>query len=133
MIARHHRQGGSDIVAVLNGIDHIGARLPLCAAEDMFVPAVLSYLRQHLVTSLVISATDERQPVAAPGLLPMADLLLRFAPAAQIPPAVPAGAQQVVEVIAQRVPGGGTSGRRGYLYRDPAQQGQLGFAAAEMT
>lgn len=131
MIARHRRQSGSDIVAVLNGIDHIGARLPLCAAEDMFVPALLSYLRQHLVTSLVISATDEREPIAAPGLLPMADLLLRFAPATEMPSAVPAGVDQVVEVTAQRVPGGGTSGRRGYLYRDPEQQGRLGFVAAE--
>jgi RecA/RadA recombinase len=130
MIARHNRDDGSDIVAVLNGIDHLAARHPLCAVEEMFVPGLISYLRQHYVTSLVISATDEREPIAAPGLLPMADLLLRFAPAAQIPPAVPQGVQQVVEVTAQRVPAGGTSGKRGYLYRSPQEEGRLAFVAA---
>ena len=117
MIADHNRRDGRDIIAVLNGIDHLAARHPLCAEESMFVPAVVFTLLQQGVTAVVIAATDERGSAEASGLLPMADLLLRFSSGEELPEWLPPDAEQPVEVVAQRVPAGGVSGYRGCLYR----------------
>jgi KaiC/GvpD/RAD55 family RecA-like ATPase len=120
---------GRNIIAVLNGIDHLAARHPLCEAEDMFVPALISYLRKNRVTSLVIAANDDPRPIDDSGLLPMADLLLQFKTCGSRPLDLPTDAEQVTEVIAQRVPAGATSGGEGYMYRRANANGKLEFRA----
>ncbi len=60
------------------------------------------------------------------GLLPMADLVLRFSAvdesrrkdlATEL--RLPRGVEQIASVAAERVPSGGVGGRSGYLFRDP--------------
>jgi len=131
LVQRHGEEAGRDVIVVLNGLDHLAARHPLCAAEDMFVPALIAYLCEREVTSLVVAATDQPAPQPTAGLLPMADLLLRLervSPFERRPDNVPESAEQLVRIVAQRVPSGGTSGRWGILYRDRERKGCLGFA-----
>jgi KaiC/GvpD/RAD55 family RecA-like ATPase len=111
------------ILVVLDGIDQLAARHPLCAEERMFVPALVSYLKMNSVTSLVIAATDQRGTIEASGLLPMAELVLKFVPEEDTE-ACPPEAEQFVKLVAVRVPSGGISGRHGILYRN---HGKLSF------
>jgi len=127
MIQRRDQPDGRSIIVVLNGIDHLAARHPLCAAEDMFIPALLSYLRKNRVTSLVIAANDDPRPIDDSGLLPMADLLLQFKNSRKRPSRLPKDAQQITEVVAQRVPAGALSGGEGFIYRRESLNGKLEF------
>ncbi|UCC67990.1 MAG: AAA family ATPase [Armatimonadota bacterium] len=132
LIARQGGRAAGELLVVVNGLDHLAARHPLCAEEDMFVSAVLSYLCERGVTSLVTAATEGPAQGVSSGLLPMADLLLHFDPLSpkQAPPECPKEAHQIVEVVALRVPAGGTSRQRGYLYRKRMERDRLGFALA---
>jgi hypothetical protein len=101
----------------------------------MFVPALVSYLKERFVTSIVIAASDQSGPIEKSGLLPMAELVLRFEPferphsGAAFPAGMPKAYGQPVGVTAVRVPAGGASGRHGVLFRDPADNDRLRFVA----
>jgi hypothetical protein len=124
MVRRHEQSDGREILCVLNGIDHLAARHPLCAEEKMFVPALICYMTRTFVTSIVIAADDARalpgdaRPVDDAGLLPMAELLIRFKTVEQGKDMEEDLGRQLTKVSVQRVPAGATSGRFGYLFRD---------------
>lgn len=131
------RQGHGRVqVVVVNGLDQLEARFPLIALEEMFVPALIQLLKANGVCSVIISSVGESATPAGRslyGLLPMAELILRFDPLdpnnpppgyawpGSFPQAlvagVAAGNEQIMRVETQRVPGGQIGGRVGYLYR----------------
>lgn len=127
MIHRHrkavHSAGdkdvdGRNILCVLNGIDHLAARHPLCFEEKMFVPAIISYLTKSLVTSVVIAADDDKTALDESGMLPMAELLIRFKTIPRMDSKIDPVARPITRVFSQRVPAGAPSGGIGYLVRD---------------
>jgi KaiC/GvpD/RAD55 family RecA-like ATPase len=109
---------GRNILCVLNGIDHLAARHPLCFEEQMFVPAIISYMTKSLVTTLVIAADDDKTALDESGLIPMAELLIRFETIRNKDDEGRDIPQPVTRVISQRVPAGAPSGGIGYLFRD---------------
>lgn len=129
MVHRHGKQDGREILCVLNGIDHLAARHPLCAEEKMFVPALISYLSKAFVTSVVISASEDedKHAVDESGLVPMADLLIRFATVKPGDGLERDRDDQITKVFVQRVPAGARGGAVGYLLRDRAS-GAVEFA-----
>ncbi len=118
MVQRNGQLDGRNIFCVLNGIDHLAARHPLCAEEKMFLPALISYLNKALVTSAVIAADDDRAAVDESGLLPMADLLIRFTTVKPGERMERDFGGQITRVFVQRVPAGAPSGASGFLFRD---------------
>ncbi len=109
---------GRHILCVLNGIDHLAARHPLCSEEQMFVPAIISYMTKALVTSLVIAADDDKTALDESGLLPMAELLIRFETIRNQDRGGEPLPRPITRVFSQRVPAGAPSGGTGYLFRD---------------
>ncbi|MCX7765819.1 MAG: hypothetical protein N2246_03825, partial [Candidatus Sumerlaeia bacterium] len=68
---------GFDLV-VLNGIDQLAARFPLCAKEKMFLPSLLTVFRRKGITTIVVAAEEEQVESPQAALLPLSDLVLRF-------------------------------------------------------
>lgn len=68
----------SRVVALFNGVDQIQARFPLCAREAMFIPATVELLSGEEATSIFVAVDEKDQPAAQFGLLPLADLIVRF-------------------------------------------------------
>jgi hypothetical protein len=127
MAQRHQADGqpdgavggdGRNILCVLNGIDHLAARHPLCSEEHMFVPAIISYMTKAFVTSVVIAADDDKTALDESGLLPMAELLIRFETIRSNDPKDPCMPRPITRVFSQRVPAGAASGGTGFLFRD---------------
>lgn len=109
---------GRNVLCVLNGIDHLAARHPLCSEEHMFVPAIISYMTKSLVTSIVIAADDDKTALDESGLLPMAELLIRFETIRSKDDEGRPIPQPITRVFSQRVPAGAPSGGMGYLFRN---------------
>jgi KaiC/GvpD/RAD55 family RecA-like ATPase len=116
MRARHPAREHMKLILLINGIDHLKARHPLCAAEPMFVTSLLSYLRLKRVTTIVTSALDH-DGFDDYGLLQMADLLISFKGPVSVPSSMNDIADQVTELRVLRVPSGNIGGGQGYLYR----------------
>lgn len=68
---------GFDLI-IVNGVDQLGARFPICAEEKMFIPSLLTMFRRKGITTIVIAAQEEVEESSQYGLLPMSDLVLRF-------------------------------------------------------
>jgi KaiC/GvpD/RAD55 family RecA-like ATPase len=118
MLSFHKGANGQNLFVVLNGLDHLTARHPLCAREEMFVPAIISYFKQHSSSIFVVAATEPESARSLAGLEPMADCLLKFGIPGSIPPGIDiTRSNQFIEVLAQRVPAGGIGHGRGILYR----------------
>lgn len=107
-------------VVVINGLDHLESRFPLCSRERMFVPAIISLFRKYKVC-LVIASSESSQGSAAAE----ADLVLRFQPIIESSRKQPrdvhqpqcTGPGQQTRVTAAQVPAGQIGGRGGILYR----------------
>jgi len=68
------------ISVLFNSLDQLSARFPLCARQQIFVPGIIECLTGEKITSIFIGVDEKDQPVEQYGLLPMADLILRFSP-----------------------------------------------------
>jgi hypothetical protein len=124
------RVSGDARYCVVNGVDHLPVRAPLCAELDIFVPALVTLLSKSGVTSVFTSAIDQQPGGWQSGLPDTASLLLRFSEydaSGDGGVDLPNGAEQRVSIVAERVPAGGIGGRRGVMYRD-GSTGKLGFA-----
>ena len=115
MIQRRKQEDGSHIIAVVNGIDHLTARHPLCAEETMFVPALVSYLNSRHVSSIVIAASDDAVAIDNSGIMPMAEMLIRFESLQSEQCREGLVGRQVTKLVVQRVPAGATGGGWGLL------------------
>lgn len=106
-------------IVVLNGLDHLEAKFPLCASEKVFIPALVSLFRCYKVCSVVISAEGGRS-IAPHEIGAMADLILEFTdPTPSDLGAVALGSEiwQKSKVEAVRVPAGQIGGLWGILGR----------------
>jgi hypothetical protein len=107
-------------IVVLNGLEHLDVKFPLCAAEQVFVPGLISLFRCFKVCSIVVSGED--RPGSSHDIRPLSDLILEFSNAE---PADFTTAQTALEtmqsskVSAVRVPAGQIGGRWGVLGRLP--------------
>ncbi len=63
-------------LAVINGLEQLDARFPLCAREDMFVSGLITLLTVKGITTIVASGGRSALGTVPAGLLPMADLIL---------------------------------------------------------
>lgn len=133
-------------IVVLDGLEHLEAKFPLCAAEKVFVPALVTLFRNAKVCSIVISAAEDSTTLGSIG--PLADLVLEFSnvdternyftggkekwgiPALDVC-SVPIEAIQYVEVTASRVPAGQIGGLWGVLSRD--SRGKMRFQTPKKT
>jgi hypothetical protein len=118
-------------IVVLNGLDHLEAKFPLCEAEKVFIPALISLFRNYKVCSVVIAA-EEMAGMRSANIGAMSDLVLEFAevgkgdrmaaPATDVHKwcSLPDGICQAVEIAATRVPAGQVGGRWGLLGRNAA-------------
>jgi KaiC/GvpD/RAD55 family RecA-like ATPase len=114
-------------VVVVNGLDHLQSRFPLCSRERMFVPAIISLFRKHKVCLVIASSGGGEGGESAAA---EADLVLNFDPIAdgpqraelvkQIPQCT--GVIQQTKVTAVRVPEGQIGGRWGVLGRCAGQE-----------
>ena len=72
--------GEAASLVVINGLEQLGARFPLCAREEMFVSGLITLLRSEGLTSIVVSGGEPSNPPGQggvlSGLLPMADLII---------------------------------------------------------
>lgn len=132
MIQRHGNKDGEHIIAVLNGLDHLAARHPLCAEESMFVPALVSYLNKRNVSSFVVTATDDPFTADNSGIMPMAEMLIRFESIVAENCKGELAGRQATKLIAQRVPAGATGGGWGFLVRDQ-KTGSMQFMLGHAT
>lgn len=70
--------GNRKLTILFNSLDQLGARFPLCAKQEIFVPGLIEILSAEGITSIFIAVTERGQPEEQYGLLPMADLILSF-------------------------------------------------------
>lgn len=63
-------------LAVINGLEQLEARFPLCAREDMFVSGLITLLTVKGIATIVASGGRSALGTVPAGLLPMADLVL---------------------------------------------------------
>lgn len=68
------------LTVMFNSVDQLSARFPLCAKEEIFIPAIVKTLSGENVTSIFIAVDEPGQPFRQYGLLPMADLIMSFYP-----------------------------------------------------
>jgi hypothetical protein len=113
----------------------LAARLPLCAELDNFVPCIATLLCQYGITSILVAADERADAVHSLGLLPMADLILRFTAATDddtkwLDAKLGAKPAQLARLTATRVPAGGIGGQHGFVYRNPEPSG-LQFIAGQ--
>jgi hypothetical protein len=66
------------LTIVFNSVDQIAARFPLCANEGIFIPGLIRMFMAEGITSIFVAVDEPGQPGEQFGLLPMADLILRF-------------------------------------------------------
>ena len=66
------------ITLLFNSLDQLGARFPLCAEEQIFIPGIIGTLCAEQITSLFIGVEESGQPPEQYGLLSMADVILSF-------------------------------------------------------
>ena len=82
MLAANREPNGRKPVSlvVVNGLEQLDARFPLCARERMFVSGLVTLLSANGVTSIVVSGGNPTRPPkrggVQSGLLPMADLII---------------------------------------------------------
>jgi hypothetical protein len=123
-------------IVVLNGLDHLDAKFPLCAAEKVFIPALTSLFRSHEVCSILISADAGAQDV---NIGAVSDLVLNFSDVGAVDRSSRALNEvlrtcgdlvQRIEVEATRVAAGQVGGRWGILGRDFA--GEMSFYPASV-
>jgi hypothetical protein len=62
---------------IFNSLDQLSAMFPLCHKEELFIPSIVELLNGEGVTSIFIAEKDD-QANKQYGLLPMADLIVRF-------------------------------------------------------
>ncbi|UCG58387.1 MAG: hypothetical protein JSU70_02555 [Phycisphaerales bacterium] len=72
------RMPNRKITLLFNSLDQLGARFPLCAREQVFIPGIIETLCAERITSLFIGVNEPGQPEEQYGLLSMADLVLSF-------------------------------------------------------
>jgi KaiC/GvpD/RAD55 family RecA-like ATPase len=78
-ISVHHlKKQGNPLTVMLNSLDQISARFPLCAKQEIFIPGIIQTLSGEGVTSICVAVDEPGQPVQQYGLLPMADLIVSF-------------------------------------------------------
>ncbi len=73
---RRPKKDASVGIAVINGLEQLEARFPLCAREDMFVSGLITLLTVKGITTVVASGGHSAPGTVPAGLLPMADLIL---------------------------------------------------------
>ncbi len=120
---RKARTASTTEIVVLNGLEDLDTKFPLCGREKVFLPALLSLFRSCGVCSVIVCAEDSRSRGNQPNINSMADLILEFSylpDGAGKPVRIPADAVQAVKVSAVRVPAGQIGGRWGALYREPS-------------
>ena len=66
------------LTVLFNSLDQLGARFPLCAKQEIFVPGLIEILSAEQITSIFIAVTEPGQPEEQYGLLSMADLIMSF-------------------------------------------------------
>lgn len=126
-------QGKVDIV-VLNGLDHLEAKFPLCAREKLFVPALVSLFRCYKVCSVVISAEDHTSEREVSSIRPLADTILEFSEPSKDDLSIVKLSDDIIQfskVSAVRVPAGQIGGRWGILNRD--ERGMMAFASPSVS
>lgn len=72
------KRKGKRLNVLFNSLDQLAARFPLCAKQEIFVPAIIEVLTGENITSIFIAVDEPGQPVEQYGLLPMSDLILSF-------------------------------------------------------
>jgi len=65
------------VTFLLNSLDQLPSRFPLCVEEDVFVPGIIQMLSGESVSSFVVAAKEENRPDYY-GLEAMAELILNF-------------------------------------------------------
>jgi len=63
---------------LLNSLDQLASRFPLCARESIFVPALVQVLNAEEVSSFIVAAPDTQHKADTYGLEDMAELTLNF-------------------------------------------------------
>lgn len=66
------------LTVLFNSLDQLAARFPLCADEDVFIPGIISSLSGENVSSIFVAVDEISEPGKQYGLIPMADLILKF-------------------------------------------------------
>jgi hypothetical protein len=104
-------------IVVLNGLDQLDVKFPLCGNERVFVPALISLFRCFKVCSVVI--TTEDRSGSSQDTRPLSDLILEFS-VTSVPERefLPYGTTQSSRVSMVRVPAGQIGGRYGILGRN---------------
>lgn len=110
-------------IVVLNGLDHLDVKFPLCAGERVFVPALVALFRCFKVCSVVISAEDRLG--SSLDIRPLSDLILEFTDATGLVSRIPWGNAQTSRITAVRVPAGQIGGSTGILSR--TSKGRMDF------
>lgn len=119
-------------LVVINGLDHLAPRFPLCAAEPEFLPGLISLFRSFKVCSIFIAASEETAGLPAVGFGPLADLIIHFkrSPMSEAHgidfPDPPGGVtRQAAKLTTLRVPAGRVGLQEGKLVRN--QNGFISF------
>jgi KaiC/GvpD/RAD55 family RecA-like ATPase len=73
-----YKNSKARITLLFNSLDQLGARFPLCAEEQIFIPGIIEALCAEQITSLFIGVEESGQPPEQYGLLSMADVILSF-------------------------------------------------------
>lgn len=150
-VQRKRVDGNPAKIVVVNGLDQLEARYPLISSEVLFVPSLIELLRSSNTCSLVVSATSDttsREGPALYGLLPMAELILRFtqieaheleeesnnwgrAYRSTFTRKSGRPINQVTAVETVRVPGGQIGGRIGFLHRTPDGSLEYSYSSSQ--
>lgn len=75
---RMKKNNSEKVIAVFNSLDQVEPRFPLCAKEEIFIPAIIEFFLGEHVTTIFIAVDDNNKPLEKYGLLPMADYILLF-------------------------------------------------------
>lgn len=127
---RRHSENGPSWefaeIVVVNGLDHLHSKFPLCAAESVFVSALIALFRCHKVCSIITSSESQEstQTDLAATAEPHADLILKFSEVGE--KEIGTEYAQRSDVTATRVPSAQIGGRGGKLGR-LATDGHLVF------
>jgi KaiC/GvpD/RAD55 family RecA-like ATPase len=66
------------ITLLFNSVDGLAPRFPMCAREPLFLAALVHVLSSHLVTSILVGATDSGKTDEYLGLYAIAELIINF-------------------------------------------------------
>lgn len=80
MMSLHNlrKREDDEVIALFNSLDQLGARFPLCANEQNFIPGIIEVMSGEGVTSWFVAVEEDGQPPEQYGLMSMADALLSF-------------------------------------------------------